>query len=191
MSAAARKAATRRKNRTASSNTAGAERRKPTRNSDTDEAVVAQRLALVQDVEALYRPLREAVEAELAKTESGRQALEATRAFGEELGELSQSIYAGKTPYEVGLRIGWRSAESKRCGDAMKRNSAERTLSTLYACSPPWTRLRRFFARSLRGKRFGSRRPAFFERCCCSQSQTLLTSQARAKGWATQCHHSQ
>ena len=114
MSAAARKAATKRKNRTASSNTAAAERRKPTRNSDTDEAVVAQRLALVQDVEALYRPLREAVEAELAKTESGRQALEATRAFGEELGELSQSIYAGKTPYEEGHRLALRRIDEVR-----------------------------------------------------------------------------
>ena len=64
-----------------------------------------QDIARVKELDALYRPLREAGEARLARTKSGRKALEETRAFGMEQAELYTSIGAGKTPYEEGHRL--------------------------------------------------------------------------------------
>ena len=61
--------------------------------------------ARAEELEALYRPLREAGEAELSKTKSGRALLEKNRTHGEELGELYESIAGGKTPLEAGHRL--------------------------------------------------------------------------------------
>jgi hypothetical protein len=70
-----------------------------------------QALGQVEELEALYRPLREAGEAELSKTRSGRALLESTRAHGAELGELYESIAGSKTPLEAGHRLARRRRE--------------------------------------------------------------------------------
>jgi hypothetical protein len=64
-----------------------------------------QALARAEELEALYRPLREAGKAELSKTKSGRALLEDTRTRGAELGELYEGIVGGKTPLEAGHRL--------------------------------------------------------------------------------------
>jgi hypothetical protein len=66
---------------------------------------VEQGIARGKALDALYRPLREAGEAELQKTKPGRKLLEETRAFGAELGELYKTTMSGKTPSEEGLRL--------------------------------------------------------------------------------------
>jgi hypothetical protein len=64
----------------------------------------AQNLARAEELDGLFRPLREAGEAELAKTASGRRVLKQARALGDELSELYQDIGSGKTPFEEGHR---------------------------------------------------------------------------------------
>lgn len=61
-----------------------------------------QDISRAKALEALYRPLQEAVQAELQKTESGRRLLAEARAFAKDLGELSEGITSGKTPREEG-----------------------------------------------------------------------------------------
>ena len=73
-----------------------------------------ENLARVEELADLYRPLREAGEAELAKTASGRRALKAAEALGTELSELYKNIYSGKTPYEEGHRLAQRRREKFR-----------------------------------------------------------------------------
>ena len=68
-------------------------------------------MARGKELDALYRPLREAGEAELAKTKTGRKLLEQARGFGTELAELYESISSGKTPYEEGHRLARRRRE--------------------------------------------------------------------------------
>jgi hypothetical protein len=75
--------------------------RKPKDLAELSEAA-KQDVSRAEALNALYGPLREAVEAELDKTESGQKLLEETQAFGKELGELYESIRSGKTPYEEG-----------------------------------------------------------------------------------------
>jgi hypothetical protein len=60
-----------------------------------------QELARAQELEELYRPLREAAEAELQKTKSGRNLLEEVHAFGTEFSELGERKAAGERPREA------------------------------------------------------------------------------------------
>ena len=53
-------------------------------------------------LEALYRPLQEAVQAELQKTKTGRNLLVGAHAFAQELGELFKRIASGNIPREQG-----------------------------------------------------------------------------------------
>jgi len=62
----------------------------------------------VEKLAELYRPLHDAAEADLALTSSGRKVLKATQGFAAELGQLYESIAAGKTPYEAGHRLAQR-----------------------------------------------------------------------------------
>jgi len=60
-----------------------------------------QELARTEELEQLYQPLREAAEAELQKTKSGRKLLEETQALARELSELSEGKRAGKRSREA------------------------------------------------------------------------------------------
>lgn len=73
-----------------------------------------ENLARVEELAELYRPLREAGKAELAKTASGRRSLKAAEALGTQLSELYKNIYSGKTPYEEGHRLAQRRREEFR-----------------------------------------------------------------------------
>jgi hypothetical protein len=73
-----------------------------------------QNLARIEELAGLYQPLREAGDAELAKTASGRKLLKDTRALGSELSELYQSIESRQTPYEEGHRLAQRRQEEFR-----------------------------------------------------------------------------
>jgi hypothetical protein len=61
-----------------------------------------QELARAKELDDLYRPLREAVEAELEKTKSGRKLLNERQALGQEVGKLSEGVTSGETPREEG-----------------------------------------------------------------------------------------
>jgi hypothetical protein len=77
---------------------------KPNRSPQLREAA-KQNLARVEELAALYRPLHEAAEAELAKTASGKKLLRETRTLGEELNERHEKIASGKTSDEEGRRL--------------------------------------------------------------------------------------
>jgi hypothetical protein len=65
-----------------------------------------QELARAQELEELYRPLRDAAEAELQKTKSGRKLLEDMRGFAREFGEPGKGMTDRETPSEeAGLRL--------------------------------------------------------------------------------------
>jgi len=57
-------------------------------------------LSRAKAIEALYRPLQEAAQRELQKTESGRKVLAEAHVLGKEIGELSKGISSGKTTRE-------------------------------------------------------------------------------------------
>jgi hypothetical protein len=71
-------------------------------------------------LKALFGPLQEGAEAELEETESGRKLLEETRAFGEELGKLYESIDSKKPLIK-------RSRSSR---DNVRTNSASGTMTS-------------------------------------------------------------
>jgi hypothetical protein len=77
---------------------------KPNRSPQLREAA-KQNLARVEELAALYRPLHEAAEAELAKTASGKKLLRETRTLGEELNERHEKIAPRKTSDEEGRRL--------------------------------------------------------------------------------------
>jgi hypothetical protein len=106
----ARKAPAGRKKTPPAQKKGGTAKREPKPSPELREAV-EQDLVRAEELDALYRPLREAGEAELAKTKSGRKLLEEIRAFGTELADLYQSIDSGKTPYEKGHRLARRRRE--------------------------------------------------------------------------------
>jgi hypothetical protein len=106
----ARKAPAARKKTPPAQKKGGTAKREPKPSPELREAV-EQDLVRAEELDALYRPLREAGEAELAKTKSGRKLLEEIRAFGTELADLYQSIDSGKTPYEKGHRLARRRRE--------------------------------------------------------------------------------
>ena len=95
-------------------------RRKPKGSPELSKAV-EQDVSRAEALDALYRPLREAGEAELQKTKSGRKLLEETHAFGTELGELYDRITSGRTPYEEGHRLARERQEEfrERYGDQL------------------------------------------------------------------------
>jgi hypothetical protein len=62
-------------------------------------------IARAEALDALYRPIREAGEADLQKTKSGRKLLEATRSFGADLSAVYEGIRSGKTSQDEGLRL--------------------------------------------------------------------------------------
>lgn len=110
MSPAARKAPSSRKKAPSPQKKGGTSTRKPKPSPELREAF-EQDVSRVEELDALYRPLREAAEAELSKTKSGRELLEETRAFGTELADLYENIVSGTTPYEEGHRLARRRRE--------------------------------------------------------------------------------
>lgn len=96
MSPAARKSATQRKTTVPASKKRASTKRGPRSKAELREAA-KQDVSRVKALEALYRPLREAAEAELEKTKSGRKLLEETHAFATELDELHEGIRSGRT----------------------------------------------------------------------------------------------
>jgi hypothetical protein len=69
------------------------------------ENSAATDIARLEELEALYRPLREAVEAELGKTKSGRAALDDTHALGEELTEVARRVKSSEVSKDAQLAL--------------------------------------------------------------------------------------
>jgi hypothetical protein len=109
----ARKAPSSRKKAPSPQKRGGSSKRRPKGSPELREAFERD-LSRVEELDALYRPLREAGEAQLAKTKSGRKMLEETRAFGTELAELYENIISGRTQYEEGHRLARRRHEEFR-----------------------------------------------------------------------------
>ena len=64
-----------------------------------------QAASRAEALEALFRPLQEAGQAELKKTKSGRKLLQESRAFAKKLGELHERIISGKISFSEGQRL--------------------------------------------------------------------------------------
>lgn len=94
--------------------------RKPRQSPELREAA-EQHLVRVEELDARSRPLREAAEAELEKTASGRKLLKEAQALGDELNALYQDIASAKTGYEEGHRRARRRREefSDRHGEQL------------------------------------------------------------------------
>jgi transposase len=74
-----------------------------------------QELARAKELEELYRPLRDAAEAELQKTKSGRKLLEDIQGLAREFGEPGKGMTVRETPSEeAGLRLRERLDEFRR-----------------------------------------------------------------------------
>ena len=83
---------------------------KPRQSPELREAA-EKHLARVEELDGRSRPLREAAEAELEKTASGRKLLKEAQALGDELNALYQDITSGKMGYEEGHRRARRRRE--------------------------------------------------------------------------------
>jgi hypothetical protein len=70
-----------------------------------------QAVSRAEALKALFRPIQEAGQAELQKTESGRKLLDELQAFTNELGELYTGIVSGKTPLKEDL---WLARERQK-----------------------------------------------------------------------------
>jgi hypothetical protein len=95
-------------------------RRKPQKQSPAKlREAEKQELARAKELEELYRPLREAAEAELQKTKSGRKLLEDIQGFAREFGEPGKGMTDRDTPSEeAGLRLRERLDDfHRRSGD--------------------------------------------------------------------------
>ncbi len=81
--------------------------RKPKKSTELREAAEQNRTR-VEELDGLYR---QAAEAELEKTASGKKLLKEARALGDELGGLYKDIGSGKTALEEGYRRARRQRE--------------------------------------------------------------------------------